>query len=281
MEASGLSDFTRVTRTQAIRDAMRVLSPQFDSQWISQGASRMRALAQSSRDKRARMRPAAEIYQLGLHLMLAAESNGIPRRKRPIYYRDGLMIAFMICCPLRISDFCSINVGGHLTRSGEGWLVSLGAKLTKQKRPFECEWPSMLVPQLERYLAHYRPILAHGGGGRGRTTDALWLSERGIPFDEETVPQAIETRTRKAFGLSINPHLFRDIAATEIATFAPRDVSDVAAVLGHSSLDVGYKYYIHAEANEAVLNYQCLILAKMKKLDVEGPDGASTDAGVP
>jgi len=90
-----------------------------------------------------------------------------------------------------------------------------------------------------------------------RLTALLWIrAGRGGAGHRE--------RTREAFGRHINPHLFRHIAATEIATFAPHDVSDAAAVLGHSSLDTTRQYYIHARALHAVQAYQQLVIAKMK-----------------
>jgi integrase len=67
----------------------------------------------------------------------------------------------------------------------------------------------------------------------------------------EAVTYQVLDRTEAEFGEGINPHLFRSIAATTIASVTPDNVTDVAGVLGHASLAVSEKYYTKARTVEA------------------------------
>ena len=65
---------------------------------------------------------------------------------------------------------------------------------------------------------------------------------------------AIKLRTGEHFGVAINPHAFRDIAATAIASFAPEDASIIKAILSHRTMRTSERYYNRARqlaANEA------------------------------
>lgn len=260
---SGIADHTRASLVQALGDALRALAPEYDGRAISLAATRMRSLAQPSRDPGLRMRPAAEVLALGLELMRAAESGGLPRPKRPTYYRDGLLIAFLILCPLRIRSLTAIRLDQHLQRRGGDWRLELPSSAMKSGRPFECNWPEYLAPHLGRYLEIYLPALLAGQVTDANAQAALWVSSRGRIMDEAGIAQAIEVRTRREFGIHINPHSFRHIVATEIATHDPDNATDIAAILGHSSIEVSEKYYNHARAVRAARDYQALIIGRV------------------
>ena len=52
--------------------------------------------------------------------------------------------------------------------------------------------------------------------------NALWVSSDGSPMGYFAIADTIARRTATAFGRPINPHLFRDCAATSIAIDDPR-----------------------------------------------------------
>jgi len=62
-------------------------------------------------------------------------------------------------------------------------------------------------------------------------------------------------RTQAEFGIKLNPHGFRDCAATWIAIYDPEHVQIVAAILGHSSLETSERYYNLARGLEAGRRY--------------------------
>jgi integrase/recombinase XerD len=61
----------------------------------------------------------------------------------------------------------------------------------------------------------------------------------------------IRARTKEEFGVAINPHLFRDAAATTMAIADPEHVCLAAPLLGHRTFSTTEKYYRQARAQEA------------------------------
>ena len=73
---------------------------------------------------------------------------------------------------------------------------------------------------------------------------------------ENAIGVRINAETKKAFGHSLNPHMFRDIAATSVAIEDPAHVGVVTRLLGHSSPATAERYYNLAGTIEAVKNWQ-------------------------
>ena len=73
----------------------------------------------------------------------------------------------------------------------------------------------------------------------------------GIRLHRDTLAHQIEKHTKAAFGLSVSPHLFRDVAATSISVDNPKHIGDAALVLGHADHKTTEKHYIHARSLEA------------------------------
>jgi integrase len=61
----------------------------------------------------------------------------------------------------------------------------------------------------------------------------------------------VRARTKEQFGVAINPHLFRDAAATTMAIADPEHVRLAAPLLGHRTFATTEKYYRQAHAREA------------------------------
>ena len=70
----------------------------------------------------------------------------------------------------------------------------------------------------------------------------------------------VTEHTTNAFGHPINPHLFRDCAATTIAIEDPEHIQSAAALLGHRSLATTQQYYNQANALDAARRMQEAIL---------------------
>lgn len=85
----------------------------------------------------------------------------------------------------------------------------------------------------------------------------LWISESGSRFTSGfRVRERIERCTEVRFGKRINPHLFRDIAATSIATEIPADAGIIGLVLGPANLKTGERSYNQARSAAASAAYQ-------------------------
>ena len=81
--------------------------------------------------------------------------------------------------------------------------------------------------------------------------DALWISSHGSPLTEMAFYQQVTKRTEEQFGKSINPHQFRHIAASTLASERPEHVRVGANILGHSSFHTTEDYYIQAQQAQA------------------------------
>jgi integrase/recombinase XerD len=167
----------------------------------------------------------------------------------------------MAARPLRRRNFVSIEIGRHLVRQGQGYWLRFDATETKTRVPIDAPFPQALVPYLERYLSQYRPLLGQGGDRSKRAAImALWISRKGNAISIGAFYGCIMKLTQAKFGHAINPHLFRDSAATSIATDDPEHVQVTHSVLGHSTLRTSERYYNHAKSLEATRRHQEQIL---------------------
>ena len=172
-------------------------------------------------------------------------------------YRDGLIIALLAHRPLRARNLTMIECGRHVVRRVDGWWLAFTAEETKPEEPIDAPFPAMLVANLEHYLAVHRPVLLDVGRRHGRPdTQALWVSGHGRAMSYANIGVQTRQHTKAAFGQPISPHLFRDCAATAIATTVPEEVELILPVLGHSTLATSERHYNHAQMLDAGERYQ-------------------------
>jgi hypothetical protein len=126
-------------------------------------------------------------------------------------------------------------------------------------------FPGVLFPHLDHYLQVVRPWLCrqtanrdprfpfHAAGSR------LWVSKTGSAYAPETYYAMIRTRTGMAFDNRIWPHLFRDCAASDIATNHPEYIGIVQSVLGQSGMRTAEVHYIHAQTVVATRKHHALV----------------------
>jgi integrase/recombinase XerD len=262
---SRLSSFTVQTRLQGLGDVLRVMTETQQFSWISRAAGRLRARAVSIKNKRQKLKSSDQLVELGIALMKQADSRSeTAAHAAALLYRNGLMIAFLAYCPVRVANLAAITIGKNLSKRGDSWWVIFTAEETKQKRPLEFPFPSSLTAALEHYLARYRSILAAKGAHHGSAGWALWISQDGGAFTAGGMAQAIKRLTKAAFGVEINPHLFRDCAATTIAIDDPEHAHVIAPILGHSSMTTSERHYNQAQTVDAGRQYHA-VLAKSRR----------------
>jgi len=91
---------------QGVQRMLAVIAPAHDLSWLSVAVSNLKRLAKPSRDRLAHMVDPRQLYHLGLDLMKEATRN--PDQggyHASTMGRDGLMIASLVCCPVRIGNF--------------------------------------------------------------------------------------------------------------------------------------------------------------------------------
>jgi hypothetical protein len=57
-----------------------------------------------------------------------------------------------------VKNFTALELGRHLVRIEDGWLITIPADETKTRQPISFELPEPLVPWFERYLSEVRPL---------------------------------------------------------------------------------------------------------------------------
>lgn len=232
----------------AVQRMMAVMAPEVDWGWLNLVVRNLKSAAKSQRDKRPHMVAPEQVYQLGLSLMLAAESLSNPYFQATMA-RDGLIICLLICCPIRIANLTEMQIGVHLNFDCDRYRLAFDSNETKTGHAYESELPPELTSWVDRYLkVERRTLLARGSGN---STKHLWISRWGAPMGEAAIRTQIKERTMEAFGKPVWPHLFRTIAATGFVDLAPEGVVMVADLLGHTNMRTSEQHYILANGVRA------------------------------
>lgn len=244
----------------ALQRMLDVMEPKCDWSWIRGITSDLKAIAKERRDKRPHMVSPEQLYDLGIRLMIQARASDNRTYPFPaLQWRDGIMIAMLICCPVRIANLVSIEIGTHLFFDHDRYRLRFPERETKTKEAYESELPAELTPWIDDYLKIHRTELL-AKAKRPSFTSRLWIDRWGKPMGEASVRTQIEKRTLDAFGRRIWPHLFRTIAATGVVDHAPDQIEIAPDLLGHATLATTSKYYIlsrgmqsHRAVQEALL----------------------------
>jgi hypothetical protein len=175
-----------------------------------------------------------ELLRLGVRLVIEAETRPFIRpHLRHVQVRDGVIIVFLALRPLRLKNLTGMRLGVHLRRQESGtWRIQVPASETKNWETIDWIVPEDLALFLVSYLATDRPaLLARRTGPGAETEDHVWISEDGFPLSYHNLSLRVRGHTRRAFGVSISPHLFRDAAATTAAIEFPTNMRTALALL--------------------------------------------------
>ncbi|WP_296712811.1 tyrosine-type recombinase/integrase [Rhodoblastus sp.] len=255
---------TTLSRLQELGEVAKVMGPERNWSFINEAASKIRARHRPVRDK-ANLHLTDELVDLGFHLMTSAGlSSGL---EAAIAYRDGMILAFLALIPLRRRNLADLVLDRTLIRQGSEWLVAFGEDETKTHAAFEIGLPDILHAPLENYLQIHRPVLAAREGRWTRPIDgAVWVSKDGSPMTQIALYDRVRARTKDGFGVAINPHLFRDAAATTMAIADPEHVRLAAPLLGHRTFTTTERYYQQARGYEAHRAYIDAVFGDRKKI---------------
>jgi len=261
---------TLLTRLRHLSMVIAAMDPTADRTLLNHAIGRLTPLARPARDKRPKLVSPIVLFDLGMRLMAEWQSRkGHDPRLNAMDYRDGLMIAFLALCPIRVANLAAMRIGRHLTFTSGRPRIQFAAAEMKGKRAIEFDLPEVLRAPLEFYLRQIHPLLCAGP----LDTPPLWPSlARRQP---QMTPHGIYTRitqvTEKHLGVAISPHLFRDAAATFIAELAPEHARMAATVLQHRSFGTTNRHYVHGLQHLAARKYQ------MAVDDVVARHGSSTE----
>jgi integrase len=267
LQDGGLAAYTIAGALMGLSRVLSVLAPNGDFRWISIASRRLHGEAKPLKDLGDGLPTIEEILKLAYELMWEAEHGRfhLPT-DRAIMFRDGLIIALFTHRALRIANLSDIQIGTQLERQGDGWKLVFSATEMKGGRRFEAPWPEELVRALEHYIEVHRPVLLRQPVPPPTPSGALWISQGARPMDASNIRLRVQKWTAEELGVAVNPHDFRRLAATTIATEQPDNVGSVPYILAHSSLAMSEKHYNKAKQVDASLLYQeALAMTRRRK----------------
>jgi integrase/recombinase XerD len=221
----------------------KAFAPDPDWSWLRRIVCYLEANGRDGRIKLPRLRPSGEIAAWAYDRMDAIIAEP-PDRDPGSHYRDALMIGLLITCPtMRLGNLTMIELDRHLNSAGDDYHLTFTADETKTSKPMSILVLKSLSPYMDHYLDTVRPTLL-----QTEEWDHLWITKYGKPMKARTIYGRITTVTERAFGKSINPHLFRDCAVTTVAIDDPEHIGIAAPILGHTDPRTTEKHYIQANA---------------------------------
>lgn len=236
-----VSSVTVYASIQKLRRIVQLIAPNGDITWMI-AIERELATEKRPRPKWNRIVYADVLVDAGLTLMTEAEMSKRPKLTRARMYRNGLMIALLAYCPIRLKNFAALEIGRSFVNDGGTWWIVLTAAETKEKRPDERPVSEELTTWIEKYLKTHRPAL----GRRRAETNALWLAVDSKAMSCASVAELITETTRITVGVAVNPHMFRAAGVTTLATRAGNKPHAGGALLHHRPGPVTQENYNRA-----------------------------------
>jgi len=241
-----VSSVTVYGSIQKLRRFVQLIAPGRDIGWLI-AVERKLATEKQPRPKWDRVVYTDVLVDAGLTLMAETEIAKRPKLTRARMFRNGLMMALLAYCPIRLKNFAALEIGRSFVNVDGTWWIVLTAADTKEKRPDERPVPKELTSWIERYLETHRPLL-----GRGNTkSNALWIAINGKSMNYASIAELISETTRMTTGVGVSPHLFRTAAVTTLATRAGDKPHAGSALLHHRPGPVTQENYNRASCVSA------------------------------
>jgi site-specific recombinase XerD len=230
-----------------LRRATEIIAPDHDVSWLRDIENELDFVKQPQ-SKMHRLVMAEVLLEAGLTLMTEAEAalHRTPRQ-RAAAFRNGLMIALLACCPIRLKNFAVLTIGTTLTRVEDTWWIVLSPSETKEKRSDERPVPDILTRYIDGYVARYRTAL----DPTGRAGNALWISRTAQPMSYIGIEKVITDTTYEVTGTRVSPHLFRTSGATTAAIKATATPNLASALLDHRDPKTTQQHYNRASSLSA------------------------------
>lgn len=187
--------------------------------------------------------------------------DGVTDLRRAIWFRQALMIGFLISRPVRRRALLSMQLGRQIVAQPDGYRLVFDAATMKDGRDRSYPLPQQLVEPMERYIEHHRPVLLRGG-----SSAALWLNQYGNALTPDGLARELPKVTERHLGVALRPHAFRHVAATSIAERDPEHVGIIREILGHATLRTAEKHYNRAQQVDSCNRFQSAIAELKAKL---------------
>jgi integrase len=253
--AAGVRSVTVYNCIYKLRRAAELLAPTADFSWIAEIEKDL-ALVMVPRSKFDRLVLTQRLVEAGLTLVTEAQRFAKNDLRRARGVRNGLMIALLALCPIRLKNFAALEIGSTFKEVHGRWWIALPRVSTKSCRPDERCVPALLNRSIDVYLNQSRPVLLRSRS----TTNALWISSTtGAPMTKTNLSTLISRITRETVGVDISPHLFRTAAASTAAAYGGNTPHLASALLNHTDPRVTEEHYNRATSMSANKVYADII----------------------
>jgi integrase len=165
----------------------------------------------------------------------------------------SLILRLFLRIPMRQRNMREMQLRRHLVQLPDGhWEVRFRGDDLKvgwrRGRVHELvyQFPLDLEGLLEEWLTKWRPLLI-----KAPDEPHVFVSKSGKPYTENTLWSMICRLTYKFTGVAVNPHMIRDIWATEYIK-STRDITGAAYMLGNTEQIIlrHYAHLLDAEAEQ-------------------------------
>ena len=136
-----------------LRRAAELLAPTADFSWLAEIENDL-ALVMEPRPKFDRMVSTDRLLEAGLALVMEAQDFAKNDLARARGIRNGLMIALLALCPIRLKSFAALEIGATFKHFHGRWWITLPRNITKSRRPDER--PTRIVEPCHRCLCKRR-----------------------------------------------------------------------------------------------------------------------------
>jgi integrase len=237
------------------RRAAELLAPTADFSWLAEIEKDL-MLVMEPRPKFDRLVLTTQLVEAGTTLITEAEKFARRDLVRARGVRNGLMIALLALCPIRLKNFAALEIGRTFKEIHGRWWIAFPGNMTKSGRPDERPVPAWLNRYIDTYIARSRPVLL----GSRPLTNALWISSTtGAPMTTKNIGILISKITLETLGVDVSPHLFRTAAASTAAAYGGNTPHLASALLNHTDPRVTEEHYNRASSMSAAAAYARIV----------------------
>ena len=260
-----LSALSQWNEVNSLRAALLVVCPDRDFPWLGTIANKLRRNRPPGKPAAGKARDVRWLYKCGLAYMDQVSEEP---EYRPLMgssaYRDGLMIALLAACPLRLRSLAALTVTRHLRPIEDNYVITVFDEDLKTDGELTFKLPPSLVPYFELYLAHHRPRLLQGGDH-----EALWITYESTPMNRNSIGRRMERATLKILGERMSAPDFRASAATTFVENEPALSHLAPAILTHARGESTQNHYIVTNGSPAGETYAEILKSRMTALAQE------------
>ncbi len=206
-------------RVMGLERMMAALAPGTDRDWLNAIKCRFPKTGDRAK-KRSRLQFTDDLIRFAAALADTDEPYAqFDQAKALKLIRVATQIMCLAYRPMRLKNFHLLQIGTNIKCVDDQWQLDIPASATKRGNPYDPVLPSRLVALLQRYLSLRREV-----AGRAAGDGPLWLNDDGTPQTARMINYYVCTQTKKDFGQSMCPHLFRDAVATTVSAQMPENV---------------------------------------------------------